>query len=485
VVDLRSSEILIARDRFGIKPMYYYKNEDKIAFSSEIKSFYKLPGFTATFNKELLDEFLIFRNTRNESLIKEVKTLEPGHYLRISSDGEITIQQFFDINNYSRTLVSKDKNNVLKDVAFTLNKSVESQLISDVKLGCQLSGGVDSSVVTYMANHQREGKNFESVSIIFDNPNYSEEKYIDKVADQLDIEAHKFTMDAKYYLNHLKKATWHLESPINHPNTIGIYLLAHDAKKYVTVLLSGEGADEVFGGYSRFHTMKYRYKMPFIKGLVKSFPKSTKKYLSEYQDVAFQAISGTAFMPYEMAKKLKPDFDKKKAVKPRKELYSSFSGSIFDKQVKYEIATYIPDLLIRQDKMSMAHSIENRVPFLDNDVVEKSFSYPEDMLIRKEKNHEKYVLKEVCTEYFGKEFAYRDKMGFGIPLRDFFKDTDFKNYLNSTIRPGILSRNLFDKNTIDKLFEKIDGLDYKEMETLWVLITLEIWMQEFISEKKS
>lgn len=480
IVDLRASEIYIARDRFGIKPMYYFHNEKQIGFSSEIKSFYKIKGFKATLNKELIDEFLIFRNTRNQTLINEVEILPPGHFLRFNKSGEHDLKQFFDINTYKRNeVLSKEVNELVKDVKTTLKKSVKSQLISDVKLGSQLSGGVDSSVVTYLANNLVKDNHFESVSIIFDNPVYSEEKYIDQVAAQLDINAHKFKMDADYYLDHLKKATWHLESPINHPNTVGIYLLSQKAKEHVTVLLSGEGADEVFGGYKRFYDMKYRYRLSFLKRLIKSFP-TIIQFIREYQNIPLQVVIGSKFMPFKMAKKLKPDFDLKKATKPRLDLYTKLSGSVFDKQVKYEMVTYIPDLLIRQDKMSMAHSIENRVPFLDNEVVERSFHYPEDVMIKKEKNHEKYLLKELGSEFFGKDFAYRDKMGFGIPLRDFFKDAKFKSYLTNELLSSLLNRELFDREELNKLFSKINNLDYKEMETLWVVITLEIWLQEFI-----
>jgi len=485
IVDLRVSEVYIARDRFGIKPMYYFHNKQQFGFSSEIKSFYKIKGFKATLNKELLDEFLIFRNTRNQTLINEVEILPPGYCLRFNKAGDIRLKQFFDINKYERNDVLKnDVKSLIRDVNTTLRKSIKSQLMSDVKLGFQLSGGVDSSVVTYLANSLAKDKHFESVSIIFDNPVYSEEKYIDQVAEQLDIDAHKFKMDADYYLDHLKKATWHLESPINHPNTVGIYLLSQKAKKHVTVLLSGEGADEVFGGYRRFYDMKFRYGLSFFKRLIKSFP-SINKFIREYRNVPMQAVIGSQFMPFEAAKKLKPDFDLSKATKPRLDLYNKLKGSVFDKQVKYEVETYIPDLLIRQDKMSMAHSIENRVPFLDNEVVERSFHYPEDAMIRKDKNREKYLLKELASGFFGKDFAYRDKMGFGIPLKDFFKDKKFKEYLINKLLPSIIKREIFSSKELTKLFERIDNLTYKEMETLWVIITLELWLREFIDYKST
>ena len=123
------------------------------------------------------------------------------------------------------------------------------------------------------------------------------------------------------------------------------------------------------------------------------------------------------------------------------------------------------------------------MPFLDNEIVERSFLYPEDLMIRKHKNHEKYLLKELASDFFGKDFAYRDKMGFGIPLRDFFKDKKFKNYLINELLPSSIKREIFNASELTKLFERIDHLEYKEMETLWVIITLEIWLQEFIDYK--
>ena len=180
--------------------------------------------------------------------------------------------------------------------------------------------------------------------------------------------------------------------------------------------------------------------------------------------------------------KLKPDFSFEKATASRNEIYESLSGSLFDKQVKFEIKTYLPDLLIRQDKMSMAHSIENRVPFLDNDLVRQSFYIPKEYLLPDtggEKNT-KYALKKLAGNLFGDDaFAFRKKQGFGIPLRNFFRDKYFHAYLSEEIIPGIKQRNLFNAELPRKWLNNLDTISVHELEGLWIMIAFEAWAKKF------
>ncbi len=157
------------------------------------------------------------------------------------------------------------------------------------------------------------------------------------------------------------------------------------------------------------------------------------------------------------------------------------SGTLFDRQVKYEIKTYLPDLLIRQDKMSMAHSIENRVPFLDNDLVEQSFSIPQQNLLPnqgREKNT-KYALKKLTGSLFGDDFAFRQKQGFGIPLRNFFRDKVFYQYLSDEIMPGIKQRKIFNGQLSQQWLDNLDNISVHELEALWIMISFEAWMKKF------
>lgn len=482
LVDFRIDSVFVIRDRLGIKPMYYILNDDYFAFSSEFKSFYYLSNFKFELDESQLHEYLLFRSNVNGTLLKGVNSLDPGHYLTYKSDGTFTKTCFFDINNLKRTNAnSADQEHYKSILSDTLRRSVNRQLMSDVKLGCQLSGGVDSSIVTYLANQSVQGESFESVSVVFDDERFSEEPFIDHVVNQLGIVSHKFLLDDKYYFDQISKATWHFESPINHPNTIGIFLLAQEARKHVTVLLSGEGADEVFGGYSRFNQITNPWKLKTALGFIRHmapYPSRMADYLKQDN----RAILATSFMPLHLANQLMPGFDFDKAVSSRKSIYAEVEGSVFDKQVKYEIKTYLPDLLIRQDKMSMAHSIENRVPFLDNEVIDRSFDLPAQLLMAQQgkKNSEKYILKLLTADALGKDFTFRDKMGFGIPLRQFFAHPEMTDYLKNTVLPGVKRRNIMNASLVENWINQIKQLKYSEIEALWIVVAFEIWAQTYL-----
>jgi len=484
IVDLNLKTLFIARDRYGIKPMYYIVNDNTLGFSSELKSFGQLEGFNFQLDTTKLDEYMIFRNNLYGTLFKNIQSLGPGHYLEYNSEKGIITKKYFDVDAYSRLDPGPAGfEEYSRGIEKWLGQSVRRQLMSDVKLGCQLSGGIDSSLVTWLANRNSNKGNFESVSIIFENENFSEEKYIDEVSNVLGIVSHKFLLNSSYFVDNIEQATWHLESPINHPNTIGIYKLSQCAKQYVTVLLSGEGADEIFGGYERFFNIQYPYNRKKILDeifLNLSQPAGLLRYLNHQ----YRAIMATSYMLPATALKLKHEFSLGNATDSRLSLYRSLSGTLFDRQVKYEILSYLPDLLVRQDKMSMAHSIENRVPFLDNELCQSSFTIPQKYLIMNKSpegnDNEKYLLKKVAASTFGNEFAFRRKMGFGIPMKEFLSDRKFVEYLNDKVMPGIKRREVFDHKLAATWLSRLDTIGYQELQALWVIISFEIWASIYL-----
>ncbi len=486
VIDLRSRELYIARDRFGIKPLYYILNDRVLAFSSELKSFAFQEDFEFTLNTAKLDEYLLFRNNLSGTLFEGIESLEPGHYLIYRSGHKLIKSRYYNVNDYSRSKRSGTLDSFGTEVREWLDKSVRSQLVSDVKLGCQLSGGIDSSLVTWLANTNAKNGSFESVSIVFKNKLFSEERYIDRVTETLGIKSHKFLLDNEYYLDNLGKATWHLESPLNHPNTVAIYKLSQSAKDYVTVLLSGEGADEVFGGYKRFYDIQYPFSVNRLLTELNRNLSNPSEVFRYFLDNRQRAIMSNAYMTPYLAGRLMRNFSRDRAISDRLALYNILSGSGFDKQVKYEMKTFLPDLLIRQDKMSMAHSIENRVPFLDIEVVNGAFSIPEQFLMLRDssigKNTEKYLLKKMTAAVFGEDFAFRKKMGFGIPVKEFFSDEKFREYMNDQVLPGIRHRGLFSYKLVSGWFENIKTLKYTEMEALWIVISFEIWAAIYLDK---
>lgn len=478
VVDLHQGQAFFARDRFGIKPLYFFENADLFAFGSEIKSFLLLPGFRPELNHAALDEYLLFRSTTHHSLYKNVEALEPGTYRGYSPAHGFRTVKYFDIEDYQR------KNHSTVDgsaIRATLGDSVRRQLISDVKLGCQLSGGVDSSLVTYFARSNRNNGMFETVSVVMDDQDFSEEQYIDEVGSRLDLVSHKFHLDASYYLESFRTATWHFEGPLNHPNTIGIYLLSQRAKDYVTVLLSGEGADEVFGGYGRFALVNHPFHPRTLLAGLRNNQSEPFAFLSRHFSEANRVIMGSAFLTPALATLLKEDFSFDRATCSRRRIFDGLSGSLFDRQIKYEVKTYLPDLLMRQDKMSMAHSIENRVPFLDNELVERSFDIPERYMISPGPSgaNIKLILKNMAADIFGRAFAWRSKQGFGIPLRAFFQDLRFKEYLRDEILPGIESRGIFNGGVVRGWLSNVSRISSAELDALWIMVSFEAWANEF------
>jgi asparagine synthase (glutamine-hydrolysing) len=480
IYDLESDTLFLARDRFGIKPLYILQEEGRLAFGSEMKSFKPLPGFKFEPDFSKLDEFLLFRNVINDTLFKNITNCIPGTYLSIKN-GKIQEHVYYELDKEGAQTIQN--NNAQNQLENALRKSVDSQMISDVKLGCQLSGGVDSSLVSYFAAKSLNEGNLETISIIFKDQRFSEEKYIDKVAEQLDLKAHKYEMDANYYFEVLEKAIWHFEHPLNHPNTIGIYLLSQEAKKHVTVLLSGEGADECLAGYSRFiRALQFPYfKREFLGGLKRN-SKFAFEYLGYFLNPDKRMVMETAFGSLATAHSLKSNFKLDNAINDRVKTLNNLNGNTNLKQRKYELLTYLPDLLMRQDKMSMAHCIENRVPFLDNDMVSTSLNIPGGLLIAKHngKDENKVLLKDICASKFGEDFAYRNKMGFGIPLREFFSSEVFKQKWNSKIAPGIQKRGLFELRELNSWITNIANASPDQMDAIWLMLGFELWAQIFL-----
>ena len=480
IYDFKLETLFLARDRFGIKPLYLLQEENRIAFASEMKSFKKLPNFKFEVDYTNIDEFLLFRNVINSTLFKNITNCKPGTFLSIKNK-KIETHVFYDIDKEGKEPISIEES--FSKLEKALQKSVESQMLSDVKLGCQLSGGVDSSLVTYYAAKNLAKGNLETISITFKDPKFSEEKYIDFVADKLVLQAHKYEMNAEYYFDVIEKAIWHFEHPLNHPNTLGIYLLSQEAKQKVTVLLSGEGADEALAGYSRFIDAKENkiFTKSFFGGLKRN-RKNIFDYLSYALNGEKKMVMATAFGTVANAKTLRPNFQLNKAIADRSKTLKYLKGNQNLRQRKYELLTYLPDLLMRQDKMSMAHSIENRVPFLDNDLVSVALNIEEDALlaVHNQKLETKKVLKDIAANKFGEAFAYRDKMGFGIPLREFMSSKVFQEKWNHTMLPSIKKRGVFQIQEVSNWVNNIAKATPDQLDAIWLVFGFEIWAKQYL-----
>jgi asparagine synthase (glutamine-hydrolysing) len=437
IIDLRKQCIYFVRDIFGIKPLYLYTNNNFLFFSSEVKSFIPISGFNSIFDKSKIDEFMLFRSNLSGSLIKNVREINPNYFekLIINKNNSILEKKKVDKKfNWSH----KSPNNNFDNFNDFFKRNISRSLISDREVGTQLSGGIDSSLVSLIANKQCSMKSF---SVIFDDPALSEIDYINQVVSKGNLTNFKFKFDLDYFFSNFGKATYHLDYPIIHPNSLGIYRIADGASKHVSVLLSGEGADETLAGYPRYYLFQSIYKkffeMKFFFKNQKFFKKKNIHKLSN-EDLYILFMEGEKDL--KIIDKIYPDFSFLNAIDSRKKIFENIDETNQEKYLEYDRQVYLPPLLKRQDKMTMAFSIENRVPFLNYEFIRQTRdNYSLSSFLRHNyfdirwkniNSNTKIGLKKISSQEISAKFSYRKKMGFPMPLEKIVNDHRFVERLN-------------------------------------------------------
>lgn len=485
LVDLRSREIHIARDHFGIKPMYWTRAGSTILFASEAKSFLSHPAFRAELDETHVDEYLSFRFVAGEqSLLKGVQQLRPGHCLRITPAG-VTTRAYWRLPDHDRRDLGDDQ--AMQGLEQLLRDSVTSQLLSDVKVGCQLSGGIDSSVVSVFARSHFDA-DMETFSIVFDDSRYSEQPWIEQAATAARAVSHRFTFTSDFFFDTVAKASWHMDQPMGHPNSVGIWLLAEQARPFVTVLLSGEGADEVFGGYTRFYYASLQKRMAPWLPVLRAMPGVGYRFARQFRgDPADSFIMASMFQEPERLAVLRPGADLAPAMARRRALFAEGTGDHLDNCFRYEMQTYLVDLLVRQDKMTMANSVENRVPFLDRRLVDFARSIPLRYLVGTSfglrdprMRATKVLLKRLAARLFGDRFAYRPKSGFSLPLADLLSGSRATRLMEDHLLPSMRDRGLIDASVVRSQWKRLRELDQGAAESVWISVALELWAQQFL-----
>jgi len=484
IVDLKSGLVHVARDRFGVKPLYIGRHGNALVFASEVKSILAMPGFPAQLAHENLDEFLLFRYVADErTMFRGIEQVRPGTCVTVA-DGTVTTRRFWQYP------AQVDRGEDAGELESWLEESIQRQLIADVPVGCQLSGGIDSSLVNLLAR-RAAGKRLEAFSVIFDEPTFSEEPWIDTAAAKADVKVHKYLFGAEYFSSNFERAAWHLEAPLNHPNSIGLYLLTENAAQSVKVLLSGEGADELMGGYPRFFYASTRQVYRRLLPLAGLSPRLRRRVFgtssAQSRDDLIWFVNSSAFTTPATARSLLPGFDFGRATAARYAQIESEKGDTLSRCLNFEASTYLPELLIRQDKMTMAHSVENRVPFLDNRLVTKVRGLRREALFGATprlngmvERNTKIALKRLAREYFDDAFVYRTKAGFGIPLRTMFDHSAMSERVRDQYLPGIMQRGIFDGALAEGLWARKNSLGQAEMNLLWTAISFEAWAQLFL-----
>ena len=470
IIDLNIGNVFIARDRLGIKPLAYYYNTRTLLFSSEVKSFLFNSNFEPKLNESVIGEYFIFRYVaERETLLKNVFNLLPGEYMKITASG-IQHIKYWELPNYdNRSNLSFSK--VYNEFDSLLKQSIKYMLLSDVNIGCQLSGGIDSSIITKMAVGEIQQENVHSLSVILKDQTLSEENYIDIAGKVINTITHKYLLDDTYFINNMKKAIWHFDFPLTHPNSIGIFMIAEKARDYFTVFLCGEGADELFGGYPRYvfgniidkhkNELRILRRTPYLSNFFTSKFSNGFSSPKNYNLIEWYIKSSAQINKSDISL-LDVNFNFESVFEKRRSLFNEGTGDFINKAQRYEIKTYLVDLLARQDKMLMAHSVEGRVPFLDHNIVEFVRKIPIKYLVnsnitglRNPDKFNKILLKEYGKQYYNNSFIYRMKNGFFLPLNQFLKNETFVNEFYQNILPGIKSRGIFNAKNIETHFQNI------------------------------
>jgi asparagine synthase (glutamine-hydrolysing) len=476
IYDGREKRLHLIRDRFGIKPLYISEEQNRFAFSSELKSFKAMSSFRFELEKSKLSEFLVYRNLINDTLFLNVRQIEPGTFLTLFADGKKETTKYFDFSMNPESLNSPS----IEETREKLKTAVKRQLVSDVALGFQLSGGIDSSLVTAYAIEFQNKTEVETFSVVFQNKTFDESEFIDIVVNKLGVKSQKFILDSELFFNSMEEAVWHFEQPLNHPNSIGIFLLCKSAKGKIKVIMTGEGADEILEGYSRFLPNRKIFRLgSSIKRILRN-PSSVFSELNTL--VRDEYILASSFGGVESIKEIYEEFSLDKAISARKRIWESISISNKFRKRHFEILTYLPDILVRQDKLAMASSIESRVPFLDNEFVDLALRIRNKDLIRRRgyKWHGKFFMKELCADIFGSKFSFRNKMGFAIPLKEFFKSEGFRIRWHKEFLPSIEKRGLFQTQRLSYWIENLEKTNSKQQDLIWLAVGFEIWAKQYL-----
>tara|TARA_B100000315_G_scaffold50893_1_gene45440 strand:- start:1923 stop:3875 length:1953 start_codon:yes stop_codon:yes gene_type:complete len=513
--DSNQKKIFMAVDRLGIKPLYYIKIGNKFLFASEIKSLLQYKEIKKKINKKSLIDYLTFRYTPSEQTIFEgIKKLKPGHYL-VYNKGKVDVKKYWDVN--INKVVNKPVDYYEELVLENLKQSVKRRLISDVPLGAHLSGGLDSSIIVALMKTLGNSK-IKTFSVSFEAKEpFNESRYANMLADYYGTDHQEIVVKSDS-MKLLPKIIWHLDDIDSDPTLIAQYLLSEHTRKKVTVVLTGEGADELFGGYDefRFLTLSEKY-ISKIPGLIRRniIPSAVNAIPNKVLDRFFHFTSSLGEKGKERFKEFMDSVDNKEksymtltsffSRKEKEELYSDMlinferknadytkqikpffeennKENILNKLIYLDLKRRLPyHLLHKIDKMTMAHGLEARVPFLDHTLVEASFGIPTSYKFNG--NIQKYILRRAVKNLIPKEILKRKKHPFVVPLGNWFKE-NLKDVADMVFSKSNISHGYYFKyEPIKNILKKYNRSKLYYGRQIWSLISFDIWHKIYIEQE--
>ena len=468
--------LFLVRDRLGIKPLYFYNDGEHLIFSSEIKGILSSGLVDAQFNEEAVDEYLANRYIRTPyTFFKNIFQVNPGTYLSVNKDLSTIEKKYWDIPEAFNKSTEYNEEEILKGLDKELNKAIKYRLIADVPLGTYLSGGVDSSLITAITVLNKKEK-VNTYTIGFEELN--EFEYSKVIAEKYDTDHHEILMKKEDYMSNWERLINFKDAPLGVPNEIPLAVMSSKLKEKITVVLSGEGADELLGGYGRIFRTPFDYEN-----------EDTNESFYDY------FISKYEYVPRSMRDQL-INTPKNYRVKFDAEMKANFSTSSNEESIfKFFHRHHVKGLLQRVDMTTMQTSVEARVPFLDHNLIEFSYNnIPYDLKLRwineeaenqaKSMNSNqyseildtpKYLLRKLSYKYLPKEIVERKKIGFPVPLTDWFDN------LESLAKEILLDANWLKEGVIHDLIEK-SKTESRAGQILWMFINIEIFRKNYFKK---
>jgi len=502
--DTRKRLLLLARDRLGIKPIYYRLTNSSLIFASEIKAILADPEVDPEVRQEMIDRFLTFYYMPgDDTLFRDIQKLSPGCYMVIQN-GKAKIEKYWDLNFSSNGMRLREASEHLEQI---LEQSVELHMISDVPVGVLLSGGVDSTAVLGLAAEKTEHP-LSSFTLGFAMPGVIDERpYARLAASTYGSEHHEITITSREFQDFLPEYIWHMEEPVCEPPAIALYYVSKLAKNYVKVLLSGEGGDEAFAGYQNHRSILWLERLKYVLGPtaapLSKLLCSLNHYLEHDKIAKFGPLLRVPFEDYYYSRTSLPQHlfnsadrkkiyttelmnkvDKDESLRALRHLVENVAGyDVIGKMLYIDSKTWLPDdLLLKADKMTMANSVELRVPLLDHKLLEFAASLPSDLKIHGLTT--KYILKRILEKHVPKPILKRKKAGFPVPYSTWLR-TEMKDWLfDLLLDPRAMTRGYFQRNSLEKIMTECvnSGRYSKEM---FSLATLELWHRGFLIKARA
>lgn len=503
--DSAQKQLFLARDRVGIKPLYYYVDENFFCFASEMKAILVDPAVCREVDPAMIDRFLTYYYVPGPAtLLRNFFKLEPGHWLAIQH-GKIQIQSYWDIDFQP---VDDDKpTEVLEQEVITLlDETVQLHMISDVPVGFLLSGGVDSTAMLSLACKKTD-KVISSYTIGFSHPGVVDERPFARLAaERFGSEHHEISITAREFASFLPEYVWYMEEPVCEPASVALYYVSKLAKQYVKVLVSGEGGDEAFAGYHNYMYFSWLEAMkqafgPFrsavAKGMALVGHLSDSRVLKKYAPLMNASLDehylSRTSSPYEFfnrtpsviySEEMSRRVDKLRSAEVTRNFLALRSGNTpLEKMLYVDTKTWLPDdLLIKADRMTMANSIELRVPFLDHKVLEFAARLPGSQKVRGW--NMKYLLKRAVAKHVPREILSRRKEGFPNPSVSWLKD-DLKEVVADILLDSkSTARGYFRKEAVEELIKQ-NSRSSRYTAEIFSLVVLELWHRAFVDSRQS